>query len=406
VGTARRYQPPSILGATRPSLASGAVPRAGRDRLVRGDAGALPPTAHAARRRPRERLLLRQLALRPEWPVLLRPVHVAVADAPPLVAGDRRAVLPFVAARGPRLPVDRARSRKPLAAVCVAGIAASVAVMAILYEPLDPSRAYYGTDGRAHTFLVGAVLALLLTRHRAQNEPGLEMGRRARRERRAPATLHVVGVVAAAGVVWAWSRVSDQGSGLYRGGSLLFSLAVAAVIASAIQPGRSLLRVALSLPMLCWLGRISYGLYLWHWPAIVVLTEDRTGLSGATLTVARLATTLGAATLSFYLVEQPSGVVRCGAVGGGSRSRPDSRLPRSRWSWQLSARLRRLRSSRSKPARSSPRSRHRRQPGNKPPRPHRAPPRPSQTASSSSVTPSLHAAPRSPAPRRRARRVG
>ncbi len=279
-------------------------------------------------------------------------------------------------------------SRKPLAAVCVAGIAASVAVMAILYEPLDPSRAYYGTDGRAHTFLVGAVLALLLTRHRAQNEPGLEMGRRARRERRAPATLHVVGVVAAAGVVWAWSRVSDQGSGLYRGGSLLFSLAVAAVIASAIQPGRSLLRVALSLPMLCWLGRISYGLYLWHWPAIVVLTEDRTGLSGATLTVARLATTLGAATLSFYLVEQP---IRRGALRGwrGRVAVPTGFAAAAvTMVVALSARLRRLRSSRSKPARSSPRSRHRRQPGNKPPRPHRAPPRPSQTASSSSVTPS------------------
>src|SRR5262249_27512932 len=52
--------------------------------------------------------------------------------------------------------------RKPVAGVCVAGIAASVAVMAILYEPLDPSRAYYGTDARAHTLLVGAVLALLL----------------------------------------------------------------------------------------------------------------------------------------------------------------------------------------------------------------------------------------------------
>ena len=34
----------------------------------------------------------------------------------------------------------------------VAGIAASVAVMALLYEPADPSRAYYGTDARAHGF--------------------------------------------------------------------------------------------------------------------------------------------------------------------------------------------------------------------------------------------------------------
>src|SRR5262249_22309407 len=116
-----------------------------------------------------------------------------------------------------------------------------------------------------------------------------------------------------AGVVWAWARVSDQGSGLYRGGSLLFAIAVAGVIASAVQPGRSPLRVALSVPVLCWLGRISYGLYLWHWPALVVLSQGRTGLSGAPLTVVRLARTLGAATLSFYLVEQP---IRRGALRG------------------------------------------------------------------------------------------
>jgi peptidoglycan/LPS O-acetylase OafA/YrhL len=193
-------------------------------------------------------------------------------------------------------------SRKLLAAVCIAGIAASVALMAVLYEPLDPSRAYYGTDARAHTLLVGAVLALLLARRRST-----------RRRRPAPAGVHAIGIVAAVGCVWAWARVSDQGSGLYHGGSLVFSVAVAAVIASAVQPGRGLLRAVLSRPVLCWLGRISYGLYLWHWPAIVVLTEDRTGWSGAQLTVARLATTLGAATLSFYLVEQP---IRRGALRG------------------------------------------------------------------------------------------
>jgi peptidoglycan/LPS O-acetylase OafA/YrhL len=48
-------------------------------------------------------------------------------------------------------------SRKLLAGVCVAGIAASVAVI----EPADPSRAYYGTDACAHTLLVGAVLRIV-----------------------------------------------------------------------------------------------------------------------------------------------------------------------------------------------------------------------------------------------------
>src|SRR5262249_49595865 len=55
-------------------------------------------------------------------------------------------------------------SRTVLTGVCVAGIAASALVMAVLYEPTDPSRAYYGTDARAHTLLVGAVLAIVLIR--------------------------------------------------------------------------------------------------------------------------------------------------------------------------------------------------------------------------------------------------
>ena len=195
-------------------------------------------------------------------------------------------------------------SRKVLAGVCVAGIAASVLVMAALYEPSDPSRAYYGTDARAHTLLVGAVLALVLMRRQPERRGSV-------------LTLHLAGLLAAGACLWAWVSVSDQGSGLYHGGSLVFAIGVAVVIASAVQPRRrsvwSPLRALLSLGVLRWIGLISYGLYLWHWPATVVLTEARTGLSGAALTVVRLAVTVGAATLSFYLVEQP---IRRGVLRG------------------------------------------------------------------------------------------
>src|SRR2546429_6663696 len=51
-----------------------------------------------------------------------------------------------------------------LGLVCGAGAGASVATMAVLYDPSDPSRAYYGTDSRAHLLLIGAGLALILAR--------------------------------------------------------------------------------------------------------------------------------------------------------------------------------------------------------------------------------------------------
>jgi peptidoglycan/LPS O-acetylase OafA/YrhL len=195
-------------------------------------------------------------------------------------------------------------SRKVLVGACLVGIAASAVVMAVLYEPSDPSRAYYGTDARAHTLLVGAALALLLMRRRPERRGSV-------------LALHLAGLLAAGACLWAWVSVSDQGSGLYHGGSLVFAIAVAVVIASAVQPNRrsvwSPLRAFLSLGVLRWIGVISYGLYLWHWPATVVLTETRTGLSGPALTAVRLAVTVGAATLSFYLVEQP---IRRGALRG------------------------------------------------------------------------------------------
>ena len=59
---------------------------------------------------------------------------------------------------------------------------------------------------------------------------------------------------------------------LYRGGFLLLALAVAVVIAAAVQPKAGPLGRVLSLPPLRALGLISYGVYLWHWPVYLMLT--------------------------------------------------------------------------------------------------------------------------------------
>src|SRR5262249_19968333 len=187
-------------------------------------------------------------------------------------------------------------SRTVLTGVCVAGIAASALVMAVFHQPAGTSPEDYGTHARAPPVLRRAGRAAPLRLCEPQGSGGAMPP-------------HTRGLVGGGACLWAWVSVSAQGSGLYQGGSLVFAIAVAVVIASAVQPTRcaawSPLRALLSLGALRWIGLISYGLYLWHWPATVALTETRTGLSGAALTVARLAATFAAATLAFYLVEQP-----------------------------------------------------------------------------------------------------
>ncbi len=184
-------------------------------------------------------------------------------------------------------------------ALCVtAGLAcASAAEMAFLFaHGADLSRVYYGTDTRAFELLIGATLAFAVT-GRPEHRPAV---------RRA---LHLAAPIAAIalGVLWVTAG-DDSGNPLawmFRGGMFLAGLLAAVVIAGVAQADPGAFGRFLSLRPLRWIGTISYGLYLWHWPVYVLMTDVTTGLSGAALLVARLAATLGAATISFYLVERP-----------------------------------------------------------------------------------------------------
>ncbi|HEY6319362.1 MAG TPA: acyltransferase family protein [Acidimicrobiia bacterium] len=181
-----------------------------------------------------------------------------------------------------------------LGAVCAVGMVASALTMAAVYTSSNPSRAFYGTDSRAQLILIGGLLAIVLARWSPRST-----GSRA--------LVHGAGLIGMAYCFWAWAAISDVASWMYGGGFFVFGLAVAAVIASVMQParGRSTLQAALSVPPLVWVGRISYGLYLWHWPIIVFATQQRTGLSGWQLALFQVGLTFLIATLSFYLVELP-----------------------------------------------------------------------------------------------------
>jgi peptidoglycan/LPS O-acetylase OafA/YrhL len=190
--------------------------------------------------------------------------------------------------------------RRPLhrlLVVCAAMALASVIAMRVMFSEADPGRAYYGTDTRAASLLIGVALATvcsMLERNGFRPGPG--------RVRRTVAVLALLGALT---TVWAWTSLSGDDSRLYGGGLTVAALAVAAVIAHiALVPGGLSARL-LSLPPLPALGRISYGVYLWHWPIFIAANAERTGLQGPRLLALRCLVTLVVAVASYLLVERP-----------------------------------------------------------------------------------------------------
>ena len=149
-----------------------------------------------------------------------------------------------------------------LAAAAMVLAAASAAVMAVLYHPgYDPTRVYDGTDARAFALLIGAALAFARPSRTTPADPR-------RRARLILDGVGAAGLVVIALLIW---RTSQYSPSLYRGGMVVLSVATAAVVLAVVSPASQLGRV-LGWGPLRWLGVRSYGIYLWHYPIIVLTT--------------------------------------------------------------------------------------------------------------------------------------
>ncbi len=182
-----------------------------------------------------------------------------------------------------------ARGRRVVIGVVLGALAAGSFVDGWLAVSHGIDRAYYGTDTRALEFLVGSVLAVVMAQR--------TLGRRVSR------VVASFGPVAVVGLALAMTQARVGDAGLFRGGLLAYALGGCALLLAACEPGP--MRGLLSTPPLRQLGRISYGVYVYHWPLFLWLSPARTQLDPLELTALRMATTLAVATVSYVFIEQP-----------------------------------------------------------------------------------------------------
>ncbi len=190
-------------------------------------------------------------------------------------------------------------TRQRVLAVAAVGLASTVA-MAVLYTPgADATRVYYGTDTHLMGLMAGAAFAL------AWADPAHRAGLRSRVWRR----WRWAAVLASLVVLGALMRwMGESSPWTFRGGILLASLATLVLLAALLE-SRSPWRTVMELAPLRWLGERSYGIYLWHWPVLVVagaLVPYAVGTTRGWLVLGgALLVTLVLSELSLRLVETP-----------------------------------------------------------------------------------------------------
>ena len=190
------------------------------------------------------------------------------------------------------------RSRRPERTgwiLMTSGVVLSTLLAVVLAGSSGATRVYMGTDTRAASILCGAVAAMPISA-RAMS--------RLMRTRSGPWVLWL----AAGAIALMWWRIDGAtASWLFRGGltahAMLSAIVISGLVARREADIRGLLSRVVAGRGLQWCGRLSYSLYLWHWPVYIVVA-DRTDLDGWRLTLVRVAATVVVSVTGYQLVEQ------------------------------------------------------------------------------------------------------
>lgn len=198
-------------------------------------------------------------------------------------------LLPFLVAVALRFG---GRRRRVVGVVFATIIALSTAATILQGGGEYANAVYMGTHTRIAELAVGGLLAVFMA------------GRTTVRTTAGFVTTTLGGPLALGMVVAAWATTDLQAPWLYRGGLTIHAVAVALVIAAAMQPN-SAMQGIMSFRPFTELGRISYGIYLFHWPVVWWLTADRLHVPAAAGAAIQVGVTLLLAIGSYHFLEQP-----------------------------------------------------------------------------------------------------
>ena len=157
------------------------------------------------------------------------------------------------------------------------------------------SHVYFGSDTHSIGLFLGSALAVSwVPRNLTPNV-----------SQRAQDFIDGIGVFGLIGIVLAFLFISENNATLYRIAFPLTGFFACAIIMSIVHPASRVARV-FAFPLLIWIGKRSYGIYLWHW-LILQITRPSIDLAGKpwALNCLRILLVIFFADFSYKFIEEP-----------------------------------------------------------------------------------------------------